>query len=444
MFNKIRQFFMPQARSTPVIPVEQLLPNQPKAAPLAHVSADTASHLLAMETIVDHHSKTAGKFIRLRQKAHQAQGTEHSQHADAVLLESLSRMLESMHGRHNRILLVELGANSLAHPLLDLLAAHKAVLLLAEGMIPPSAMARLGKLQAAGLRLALWLNGSWDEALLQLASAFVLTFDAEHSPVDVAEAVETTRKNHPNAALFAVDINWREEYAWCRRIGCHYAAGKLFANPTWPDGPIDPGFVRVLDTLNKLRQDAAPEVIAQTMKHDPLLTFRLLAQANSAALGLARKIETIEQSVVAIGRQRLYRWLVLLLYATAKGGENGAILQEMAQVRAELMIRLGDRYLPNDSEGLYLTGLFSLLEPLMQRPLATLLADVAMPEPVRAALLERSGPYAPFLALAEASENKEKFSTDLLYACGISEVDYNRCLIEALIYTEVSDDHQPA
>ena len=167
-----------------------------------------------------------------------------------------------------------------------------------------------------------------------MASAFVLTFDADHSPVEAAEEAAHIDQHYPEAALFAVDINWREEYTWCQHIGCHYAAGKLFASRSWPEGPIDPGFVRVLDTLNKLRQEAPPEVIAQTMKHDPLLTFRLLGQANSAALGLTRKIDTIEQAVVAIGRQRLYRWLVLLLYATAKGGENGAILQEMAQVRA--------------------------------------------------------------------------------------------------------------
>lgn len=441
MFAQLRQFLFGEPEpAKPGTPQLKPISDPNNATPLA--SPESLAHLLVMETVVDHHGKAKGKFIRLRHGSRQ-HVPEHSQHADTVLLESLIRVLNSMPPQQNRVLLVELGASSLPHPIMDMLAARKAVLLLAHSPVPPSAQARLAQLRQEGLHLALWLPAKWPNEVLELADGFVFSFEGR-SPIEAAELVETIRHRSTSAALIVVDIGWREEYAWCKRIGCHYAAGKLFQSPTWPEGPLDPGFVRVLDTLNKVRQEADPQEIALTMKSDPLLTFRLLAQANSAAQGLGRKVESIEQAVVVVGRGRLYRWLVLLLYATGQGSEDGPVLQEMAQVRAELMIRLGERYLPGEGEGLYLTGLFSLLEPLMQRPLALILADVDVSASVKDALLRQEGPYAPFLALAKAAEQNEPPSRDLLAVCGINPTEFNRCLLEVLMKTEAAEQETAA
>lgn len=432
MFSHLRQIlFGHHSEQTPA-PPEVKPPVQPQVEP------EALTHLLAVETVVDRNGKRAGKFIRLRHGSRQHL-PEHSPHADTVLLEALGRVLEALDSQHNRVLLVELGASCLPHPIMDQLAARKAVLLLAKSSISPNALARLTQLKQEGLRVGLWLPGQWAPEATALADGYVFSFDGR-SPVEVAELADSVLHHAAKQALIVVDIGWREEYVWCHSIGCHYAAGKLFRSPHWPDGPIDPGFVRVLDTLNKLRQEAAPQEIALTMKSDPLLTFRLLAQANSAAQGLGHKVDTVEQAVVVIGRGRLYRWLVLLLYASGKGSDEGPVLQEMAQVRAELMVRLGERYLPGESEGLYLTGLFSLLEALMQRPLARIMADVDVAEPVRDALLNHTGPYAPFLVLAEAAEQNEMPSRDLLTLCGISPDEFNRCLLEVLIKTESSEE----
>ena len=435
MFARLRQIFFgrplaPAAEPTP--------PVAARPASSATVSPQALTHLLAMETVVARNGHTAGKFIRLRQSARQHL-PEHTQHADTVLLEALSRILDVLSGPPGRVLLVELGIASLPHPLMDALAARKAVLLLAHGGVSPQAQTRLAALKRQGLRLVLWLPGEWPQEVADLADGYVFSFDGR-SPVEAADLVECVQRNTPAAALIAVDIAWREEYAWCQHIGCHYAAGKLFRAPSWPDGPIDQGFVRILDTLSKVRQEADPEEIARTLKSDPLLTIRLLAQANSSAQGLGRKVDTIEQAVVVVGRSRLYRWLVLLLYASGKHSTDSPVLQEMAQVRAELMLRLGERHLPESSEELYLTGLFSLLEPLMQRPLARILTEAAVSEPIRAALLEQSGPYAPFLALAEAAEQNTFPPPDLFTACGISASDFNLCLLEALIQTETGGE----
>lgn len=403
-----------------------------------HPSEEVVSelkHLMVVETVVDQTGKSAGKFIRL----HQGSKQTHTQHADTVLLEALGRILNKLDYPRQRVILVELGPACLNHPLIDTLAGRKAVLLLTPGELPTDAPWRIQQLRQAGLRLVLSHPGEWSEIIHQLADGYAFSFEGR-SPVEAAELAQTIRQTRPKAALIVVDIAWREEYSWCRHIGCHYSAGKLFRMQGWTDGPLDPGFIRVLDSLNKIRQEADPLEIARTIKSDPLLTFRLLAQANAAAQGLQRKVESVEQAVVVVGRSKLYRWLVLLLYATNKASEDGSVMQEMAQVRAELMVRLGERYLPGEAEGLYLTGLFSLLDSLMQRPLSRVLSEIEVSPQVEEALLTHTGPYAPFLALAEAAEQGEIPSRDLLAACGITPSDFNHCLLDTLIFTEKAEE----
>lgn len=51
-----------------------------------------------------------------------------------------------------------------------------------------------------------------------------------------------------------------------------------------------------------------------------------------------------------------------------------------------------------------MVGLFSLLDAILKVPLADVLHQIDLTDEVRRALLSRSGPYAPTLALVEAYE----------------------------------------
>jgi EAL and modified HD-GYP domain-containing signal transduction protein len=54
---------------------------------------------------------------------------------------------------------------------------------------------------------------------------------------------------------------------------------------------------------------------------------------------------------------------------------------------------------------LFLVGLFSGLDALLQMPLVEVVEQIDLAAPVREAVLERSGPYGPALALALAYES---------------------------------------
>jgi len=95
---------------------------------------------------------------------------------------------------------------------------------------------------------------------------------------------------------------------------------------------------------------------------------------------------------------------------------------------------------------LFITGLFSLAEPLMEVPLVRLLERLPMPDAVVQALVHETGPYAPFLKLAEASERGD-FERIARYASDIdsSPEEVNLAQLQSLAWTEeLTSEASPA
>jgi c-di-GMP-related signal transduction protein len=61
----------------------------------------------------------------------------------------------------------------------------------------------------------------------------------------------------------------------------------------------------------------------------------------------------------------------------------------------------------SELDNLFITGAFSLLDILLGVLMETALADMHLPEAINDALISSSGPYAPFLALSRAAEQKD-------------------------------------
>ena len=115
-----------------------------------------------------------------------------------------------------------------------------------------------------------------------------------------------------------------------------------------------------------------------------------------------------------LGRQELHRWLSVLLLSVADSRQASRALQEMALARGRLMEGLATLRGYPTPQTLFTMGLLSLLEVLLQVPLAAALAPLRLPDLVLLALLKREGPLAAYLALAEALDAGDSASIELL------------------------------
>lgn len=111
--------------------------------------------------------------------------------------------------------------------------------------------------------------------------------------------------------------------------------------------------------------------------------------------------------MVYMGEGELKKFIALLALANLK--EDGpSELLHMSIVRArfcdQLAARMGDA---DNPPAAFLTGLFSMVDALLEQPLQQLLDDLPILPEIKAALLENQGRLGLYLRLTRAFENGE-------------------------------------
>jgi c-di-GMP-related signal transduction protein len=207
----------------------------------------------------------------------------------------------------------------------------------------------------------------------------------------------------PNLILSGVHHSARFQQALAEGHG--YFEGRSYLEPLASVAPaINPSHAAVLELIGAVRQDAEPRQLEAIFKRDVTLTFKLLRYINSAFFGLSNRVESIRHALAIMGGQQLAKWLTLLA-ATAGDGASPALTQN-AMMRARMMELMGARFEKHEQDNLFITGMFSLLDRIMQMPLDQLLTRANLPEGVTHALLTNEGRYAQWLSLAKVCEGE--------------------------------------
>ena len=165
----------------------------------------------------------------------------------------------------------------------------------------------------------------------------------------------------------------------------------------------------IVELIHRVDKEEPIERLEATLKRDPPLAFKLLRYINSPAFGLRVEISSFRHAIMMLGYQRLKRWLALLL-ATASKDVNLKPVMFAAVRRGLLMEELSrgvaDEEMRNE---VFICGVFSLLDRMFQQPFAQLLESIPVPERVRQALVEETGPFQPYLDVVRAVESESLF-----------------------------------
>ncbi|MDE2628354.1 MAG: HDOD domain-containing protein [Burkholderiales bacterium] len=195
-----------------------------------------------------------------------------------------------------------------------------------------------------------------------------------------------------------------------------------------------PGMQTIAELIRQVDKEEPIERLESTLKRDPPLAFKLLRYINSPAFGLRVEISSFRHAIMMLGYKRLKRWLALLL-ATASKDVNLKPVMFAAVRRGMLMEELvrssGDEEMRNE---MFICGVFSLLDRMFQQPFAQLLESIPVPERVRQALAENSGPFQPYVELVQAIEGDARFEfRDAAEQLMMSVSEINRAELRALM-----------
>ncbi|MFC3530990.1 EAL and HDOD domain-containing protein [Vogesella facilis] len=351
--------------------------------------------------------------------------------------------------------LVHISTTSLSDPALEGFPADRVFFVLnppSDEPVTAAIIAEIDRHKAQGRRFALEpalfghhvASELLQDELLSRMDILVLDFAAAVDDV-LAPFLDQLPGKYPAARWYARNIGSAEEFDVCLKTP---GAAKRFAlyqgsfltnfHPL-PAAQVDASQMRIMEIMRLLRAGAESKELDAQFKLDSLLLFKLLRFINSPMNGLSRKVMTIEESLMLIGRDSLFKWLTLLLFTTRKDDGRSVALLERSLFRAHFMQKLGEMGGNHklECEHLFLTGMFSLLDALMQVKLADALEPLELPPTVADALLNQRGLFAPYLALAMAAEqdNIERVTT-LARMLKLEPAVVNRSHLDAMVWAQ--------
>ena len=247
-------------------------------------------------------------------------------------------------------------------------------------------------LHERGYRLALddFTTPDKVEALLPIADILKVDFRAT-SP---AQQMDAAMRFKGQLQLLAEKVETQEEFRSASEMGYQFFQGYFFARPVISSSRQIPGFkLQFLRILNEIHR---PELnfrkLADLLKREPALSYKLLRFVNSAWFGLRAPVESLERALTTIGEDAARKWLSVLTMANL-ASDRPTELTTSTLVRArffELLAKeAGLGYLRDDC---FLVGMFSRLDAMLGRPLDELVEGLNLHGQIIRTLLDRPRP----------------------------------------------------
>jgi EAL and modified HD-GYP domain-containing signal transduction protein len=180
-----------------------------------------------------------------------------------------------------------------------------------------------------------------------------------------------------------------EQFEQACEWGCSFFEGEFFSKP---DDRVEnkiPGnemaHLRVLHCASQ--SEVNYDELAELIEQDVAMTYMLLRFMNSAWFGLRYEIRSVKHALVMLGPQEIRRWVSLFVVRmTGKDKPFELLLRSLTRARGAEMIGLMVEMNEQSSE-LFLMGMFSVIDALMDMSMDKILCDLPLGEDIKDALL---------------------------------------------------------
>jgi c-di-GMP-related signal transduction protein len=163
--------------------------------------------------------------------------------------------------------------------------------------------------------------------------------------------------------------------------------------------------------LELLTAVAAPELdyplIEQLLKREPSLLYRLLRYLNSPLLGLHTEIHSIRQAISLLDENEFRRWVSIFAVVSMSSGKPPELVRT-ALTRGYFCEEFSSAAgLGEKKSSLFLMGLLSITDALLDKPIGEVLRSVPVPQEVKTALVGGENRFHDVYELLLALERAE-------------------------------------
>jgi EAL and modified HD-GYP domain-containing signal transduction protein len=290
-----------------------------------------------------------------------------------------------------------------------LMPADRVVLEILETVKPTSEIINLCReLRQDGYLLALddFLGDANLRPLVELANYLKVDFtllDAEGRK-RVAEQFSGN-----GIALLAEKVETQRDFDEARGLGYSYFQGYFFCKPSMLEARDIPG--NKLIQLQLISAVAAPDLnydaIENLLRQEPSLLYRLLRYLNSPALGLRTEIHSIRHAITLLGEREFRRWVSIFAVVAMSSGKPPELIRT-ALTRAYFCEDFSaPAGLHEKSSDLFLMGLLSVSDALLDKPLREVLSSLPVDSDIKSALCGGENRYRDLFEVLLALERAE-------------------------------------
>ena len=209
------------------------------------------------------------------------------------------------------------------------------------------------------------------------------------------------------------DMDAFNKYSGARGV---LLSGDFYSQPiTKGVTDISPLKINALNLLGQINNETFDlGEAAAIIERDPALSISLLRFINAMNPDRSRKIDSIRNAVAILGQKEVTKWASIAI-SVGMGEDRPSEITRLSLIRAKFAENLAPAFeMAMKSGSLFISGLFSLLDVILQMPLGRAIDEVAASSEIREALLEKKGALSEVLKLIFAYEHADWHNASLI------------------------------
>ena len=241
-------------------------------------------------------------------------------------------------------------------------------------------------------------------AFLDLAHIVKIDVDAQPRD-DVRRLIDTLRQR--KLKIVAEQVQTIEDFEDCVELGFDLYQGYFLSRPKIVRGRrIGSSRMTILRLLARLMDPASElDELEELIAQDVTLVYRLLRLINSTKYAMPRRIESVRETLVYLGREQVRNLAGLFVLSRFDDRPHELVVSAMVRGRMCELLAQADGL--RGSEAFFATGMLSTLDALLECPMEQAVAEVNLSEAIERALLEREGELGEALSCVLAYERGE-------------------------------------
>ena len=261
-----------------------------------------------------------------------------------------------------------------------------------------------------------------------------------HKKVNMKTAKFFFDKFFPDKKLIAVNVESSDDYEKLKEQGGYdLYEGPFFRMPRKEPGeglaPLKVNYINLLNVVND--PDFKLEDAAAVIGRDTSLVIELLAMVNHMTVN--SEITSVQHAAAMLGQKELRKWINTVV-AKELCSDKPSEIMRVSMLRAKFAENLAPIFeQASQSSELFLTGLFSVLDIILERPLVDALNMVKVSRGIQDALLNGRGNLAMVLNFLKEYENASWQEVSRLMLLGNIDMDkvYNAYVDSLMWYKEL-------